>query len=149
MKKILGMAEMLMLALTFFLAITAAYLAHQFDLETKETQEQYVDRLVTTEALMIENYARAVQDWFNLKGKGILYACEDTNPGCRLNTYVNILPTYSNQLMNDSFIPNNAQAQTIGSDPAISALHASVIKRTDVPSGYDYEIVLTLANLQD
>ncbi len=148
MKKLSGVAEMIMLALVFFTAVISMYLAHQFDVTTKKAQADYVERQVIAEALMIENYSRALEEWFNLKGKGLIYACESTTPDCKLNSYQNILPTHYSDLLNDSFIPNNSVAKTLGSDGSM-ALSAAVVKKPDVPSGYDYEIVLSFANLTD
>ena len=141
MKKQQGIADFIMLALVLTISILASLQTHQFTKDIRDNQDNLIEREVMKEALQYEKVSRAVQQWFNLKGKGLIYACESTTPNCDTNVRKEILPAYYSQLVTDSFI-SAGTIDTLGMTSPFP-FRATVVKKNDVPTGYDYEIIIS------
>lgn len=141
MKKQRGIADLMLLALVLTMSLLATMQAHQFTEDIRDKQDDRIEQEIMKEALQFEKVSRAVEQWFNLKGKGLIYACESTQPNCDRGIRKEILPNYYSSLITDSFL-STGTVETLGMTSPFP-YRATVVKKDDVPTGYDYEIIIT------
>lgn len=132
-RKSKGMAMVMMVAVLLTLSFFLGWLKYWSDLNRSVLRENTIEFEVAQEADTIEYATRAIDTWFNLEGRSLLYPCEALLAGCDVGVLKNILPDHYASITTQEYKSINSTGLGYG---------ASVVKEINPSGGWVYKIIL-------